>query len=185
MIEDFVFHFGHLIQDFDLDKVREQESKVEYTNVFSEGSYQRMVGESEDIPPSYFDNHPLQRSQVEDGPAWEITEYIANILDWEPHALGSNFIKLKSGQDFKWHVDAMCRASINIILRGFDAHVMFKGYPDPIYYETAILNTSVIHCVPKGPPQDRVMLKLRVPHSIDGGPTLSYNEVVKKFKLAG
>jgi len=177
--ERYVYNIDRFVKDFDFDLILQEAEDADYSNVFGPGSYDKLVSDSHETAAKWFDNHDWQVSVVKGGEALRLAEKIASILELDVDYLYPQFLKLYKGEELRWHVDKVVKVSMNFVLKGFDTPVQFIDYPDPIYYDAAVLNTREMHCVPFAKNEDRVILKLRIPNPSE---LYDYNGIVDKFK---
>ena len=181
--KEYIYNIDNVVSEFDFDLILHEAANAQYKNIFFEGSYNKLVGETHDTDPEWFDKSNWQVSLVTDGEALRLSEKIANIINIDVDYLKPQFLKLYKGEELRWHVDKLVRVGINFVLQGAETPVQFLDYPEPIYYNSAILNTSEMHCVPFTKDEDRILLKMRIPPLTENTP-ISYNfkEIVEMFE---
>ena len=182
MKTDYVYDISSFVSEFDFDLILNEAENAEYKNVFFEGSYDKLVDVTHDTDPEWFDKSNWQVSLVKGGEALRLSEKIANIVNLEVEYLKPQFLKLYKGEELRWHVDKLVRVGINFVLKGNSTPVQFLDYPEPIYYDNAILNTSEMHCVPFMKDEDRILLKMRIPPLTENTPiSYDFKEIVEMF----
>jgi hypothetical protein len=76
-----------------------------------------------------------------------------------PGKVDGRFYRLKADAVLPWHIDSGTKCSINFLLSGKTAPVVFKT--GTYHYKQALLNTTVEHMVRNGP-KDRILFKISI-----------------------
>ena len=76
-----------------------------------------------------------------------------------PGKVDGRFYRLKANTILPWHIDSGTTCSVNFLLSGKTAPVIFRS--GMYHYKQALLNTTVEHSVRNGP-EDRILFKISI-----------------------
>ncbi len=76
-----------------------------------------------------------------------------------PGKVDGRFYRLKANTILPWHVDSGTKCSVNFLLSGKTAPVIFRS--GMYHYKQALLNTTAEHSVKNGP-EDRILFKISI-----------------------
>ena len=90
-----------------------------------------------------------------------VSDYCKNFAEKYniPGKVDGRFYRLKANTVLPWHIDSGTSCSVNFLLSGKTAPVIFRS--GKYHYKQALLNTTVEHSVRNGP-EDRILFKISI-----------------------